>query len=307
MKERLEYPDFARAYAILSIALFHALQRLDLPGFWGEAIVFGGSGVHLFFLLSGFGLGLSAGPYFLTTFYRRRFFKIWLPYVLALSLSLLFAATLDWFPDGMQAWLAGVALYQMFVEKYIEAFGGHFWFISTILQFYLIFPLLRFFKIKIKNDVVFLGAALILSITWWCLVYGLGKGELRTWNSFFLQFLWEFALGMVLAERYRNGKSFGAFWQFPVWMYLFAGVFFSALMVWMVHSWGDAGKIFNDIPAMIGYTALSLLVYRMVVILSPPLLRLFLWIGGFSFSIYLVHILVLELCERTMPPIAATV
>jgi len=36
-------------------------------------------------------------------------------------------------------------------------------------------------------------------------------------------------------------------------------------------------------------------------------LRLFLWAGGFSYSIYLVHILVLELCERLMPPLAALV
>jgi len=307
MSERLEYPDFARAYAIFSITLFHALQRVQLPGFWGEAITFGGSGVHLFFLLSGFGLGLSTEQFLLKRFFRRRFFKVWLPYVLALSLSLAAALLLGWFPDGVQAWFAGVALYQMFLEKYIEAFGGHFWFVSTILQFYLVFPLLHFFKKRVNNDSIFLGTALILSISWWCVVVVLEKGGMRTWNSFFLQFLWEFALGMVLAERYRSNKPFGAFWTHPIWQYLLAGVFFSALMVWMVQKWGPAGKIFNDIPAMIGYTALSLLVYRVLAALAPRILRLFLWAGGFSYSIYLVHILVLELCERLIPPLAALV
>ena len=51
---RYEYIQFAKGYAIFTIMLFHVLQRLVLPEILQKAIVFGGTGVHLFFLLSGF-------------------------------------------------------------------------------------------------------------------------------------------------------------------------------------------------------------------------------------------------------------
>ena len=140
---RYEYIQFARGYAIFTILLYHVLQRLALTGVAAKAIILGGTGVHLFFFLSGFGLMLSKNTGTPLAFYRRRLVKVWLPYVLALSISLLLAFAWNIFPDRGAAWLAGVAGYQMFFESYIESFGGHFWFISAIIQFYLVFPLLK--------------------------------------------------------------------------------------------------------------------------------------------------------------------
>ena len=146
MKQRIEYIDFAKGYAIFTIVCYHALQQVALSPLWQKAIVFGGTGVHLFFLLSGFGLAWSSSSESTLLFYRRRMSKVWFPYVLALTLSLLAALTLNIFTDRWDAWLAGVALYQMFSEHYIVSFGGHFWFISAILQFYLVFPLLAWLQ-----------------------------------------------------------------------------------------------------------------------------------------------------------------
>ena len=65
-------------------------------------------------------------------------------------------------------------------------------------------------------------------------------------------------------------------------------------MIAMILKLGDVGRIFNDIPALIGYTALSDFVYRIGLQFWPPLKNFFLWIGGFSYSLYLIHVLVLE-------------
>ena len=300
---RFDYIDFAKGYAIFSIVCYHALQRLDLPPLGQQAIVFGGTGVHLFFLLSGFGLGLARPFVSPAAFYQRRLVKIWLPYVLALTLSWLAALAFGLFPDGFEAWLAGAGLYQMFSEKYIEAFGGHFWFISAIIQFYAVYPALVWAREKLGNA-RFLAAAMALSLAWWLAVSALGKGDLRTWNSFFLQFLWEFALGMVLADRVRKagpdtpggqaGLREGIFWNYPWYSYLPAGLLFASVMVLAILKLGETGRVFNDIPALLGYTALSVFVYRAGELYLPPLERFFRWVGGFSFSLYLVHILVLE-------------
>lgn len=305
---RIEYIDFAKGYAIFTIVCYHALQRLPLSPLLHKAIGFGGTGVHLFFLLSGFGLALSSGALALGAFYRRRLSKVWLPYALALGLSLLAALTLGLFSDGWAAWFAGIGLYQMFWEPYILSFGGHFWFISAIIQFYAVFPLLVWAQQKIGRPNRFIGLALLISIGWWLLVYTLGKGNLRTWNSFFLQFLWEFALGMVLAQQLaRRSKEESAWGKWlppspenpPTLRWLAAtlaiGVAGTGAMIFLVLKLGEVGKIFNDLPALIGYTAFSLFLYGVGLRFFPPLRRFFLWVSGFSYSLYLVHVLVLEL------------
>ncbi len=322
---RLAYIEFARGYAILSIVSFHVLQRVALPLGLGQAIVFGGTGVHLFFLLSGFGLGLGK-PVPTAVFFKKRFTKVWLPYVLVLTISLVFAVFAGIFTDRWQAWLAGIGLYQMFSERYIESFGGHFWFISAIFQFYLAFPFLVFLKKKL-GAASFFWLCLAASVGWWMLVFFIQKGEIRVWNSFFLQFLWEFAAGLVLAEFYQNSKNSpeteistleihrpesvfapnassivlhsslkNGFWALEnFWIYLPIGLVFSAIMVLMILKFGVIGKIFNDIPALIGYTSLSIFLFRFSEKWLRPIEQFFRWIGGFSYSLYLTHILVLEL------------
>ncbi|GAB4498970.1 MAG: hypothetical protein OHK0019_35270 [Saprospiraceae bacterium] len=288
MNTRIEYIDFAKGWAIFSIVCYHALQRAELSALLQKAIVFGGTGVHLFFLLSGFGLALSKSSDSALHFYKRRLVKVWLPYVLALTISLLASIFFNFFPDRFDAWLAGVGLYQMFSERYIESFGGHFWFISAIIQFYFAFPFLLWLKRKLDNSWLFFGLSLAVSVAWWLTVYVLGKGDSRVWNSCFLQFLWEFALGMTLAEFFKiqNFKNW--------WLSLPTALIFSGIMILMILKMGDAGKIFNDIPALVGYAAFSIFFFQIGEKFLPPLKRFFLWVGGFSYSLYLVHILVLE-------------
>jgi peptidoglycan/LPS O-acetylase OafA/YrhL len=57
-QRRLDYLDFARGFAMLAIVLFHYLQPYVVEGPLSKVILVGGSGVHLFFVLSGFELGL---------------------------------------------------------------------------------------------------------------------------------------------------------------------------------------------------------------------------------------------------------
>ena len=62
----------------------------------------------------------------------------------------------------------------------------------------------------------------------------------------------------------------------------------------MVLKMGAAGQIFNDIPALLGYGLLSVFIFRFSSTWLPPIDRFFRWVGSFGYSLYLVHILVLE-------------
>jgi peptidoglycan/LPS O-acetylase OafA/YrhL len=309
MKGKIEYIDFAKGYAIFTIVLYHLFQKIQLAPLFQKAIIFGGTGVHLFFLLSGFGLGLSKSNFSTLDFYQRRISKIWLPYVVVLSFSFLISSFFFLFNDGWSAWFAGVGLYQMFSNKYIDSFGGHFWFISAIIQFYLFFPLLIKVKEKIGNNWAFFGLSLLISVIWWEVVFILEKGDQRIWNSCFLQFLWEFSLGLCLADSYKkqqqkenqfalNQSRFqvkGDFWAYKWWIYLPIGLLFTGCMILMILKMGEVGRIFNDIPALIGYTSLSIFLYHIGDKFIAPIKQFFLWISTFSFSLYLVHLLILTM------------
>ncbi len=296
MKQKIEYIDFAKGYAIFSIMCYHVLQQVSLPSMMKQAIIFGGTGVHLFFLLSGFGLMMSSVALSPIQFYKRRLSKIWLPYVLILSISCVVAYALHIFPNRFDAWVAGVGLYQMFSDEYIESFGGHFWFISAIIQLYLIFPVLLLCKKYLGGILPLFMMALAGSMLWWIWVYYSDRGHQRSWNSCFMQFLWEFVFGMMIAEYWKTekGKVFfekmGRYW----WVSLPMGLVFMALMAWSVLRWGAIGKIFNDIPALLGYGLLSIFVYECCRRYFRVIKYFFLWVNEFSYSLYLVHILVLS-------------
>jgi peptidoglycan/LPS O-acetylase OafA/YrhL len=293
IETRFEFPDFARGYAILTIVLFHIGQRLQLPPLWSQAIGLGGTGVHLFFFLSGWGLAQSSLAEQPLLFYRRRLSKIWLPYAVVLTLSWCTGL----FPDTWESWLAGLLLYQMFSGAAMESFGGHFWFISTIIQFYLAFPLLWWLSRRYSALWFALGC-LGVSVLWWCMVYLLGQYEDRSWNSSMFQFLWEFGLGMVFSSLLQQPMLKGVlrFWRPNAWWgWLLAGVCFVAVMIMMILKMGTIGRVFNDIPAFAGYSCLAIGVFWWSTHYAAQLRSFFEWVGAFSFTLYLLHILVLEL------------
>lgn len=71
------------------------------------------------------------------------------------------------------------------------------------------------------------------------------------------------------------------------WLLLGAagGMGLSALMAWN----GGVLKLYNDIPSLIGYLSVALLIYKVHV---KVVNRFFEWANSFSYELYLVHSLV---------------
>ncbi|MBN1804781.1 MAG: acyltransferase family protein [Sedimentisphaerales bacterium] len=121
-KQRLGYIDFAKGFAILSIVVFHYCQPY-VSGIFSKAIMIGGTGVHLFFVLSGFGLGLSSkvGAF---SFYKKRFVKILIPYyVIILIIYVINIIHPVYKDDGLYALCGHLFFYKMFDKNIIGSFG----------------------------------------------------------------------------------------------------------------------------------------------------------------------------------------
>jgi peptidoglycan/LPS O-acetylase OafA/YrhL len=129
-------------------------------------------------------------------FLKRRFGKVWVPYAIAVLLwGLWYLIAKGYFPLSEVA--SHLLLYKMFSTELDTSLCYPYWFISTIVQLYLFWPLIvRAYRMRWGGRIL-----LIISLLWSTIVGLLGLEEERPWGSFFLQYLWEFGLGMWIAER----------------------------------------------------------------------------------------------------------
>lgn len=265
----------------------------ELPDGLRTAASLGGTGVHVFIFCSGFGLYLSylheKKAYF--EFLRARFLKIYLPYILVVFVAYLIPVTYEG-DDRLTALLSHVFLFEMFFERYEGSFNYPLWFVSTIIQFYLVFIPLCNIRRLCRSAKRFAVSAMILSAMYWTFVLLMGKQELRIWNSFFLQYLWEFCLGMVVAEWLFRGNEL----RISRPTLLTVAVIGLALQAAFALR-GGAMKVLNDVPALLGYGALALLIYSV-----GTVNKWFLWISGFSYEWYLLHMLVFTCVFKAFAP-----
>jgi len=288
--KKLDIVDFLKGFSMLTIVLYHYLNKIDLPSYLLTASRFGGTGVHLFIFLSGFGLYLShlrkAISY--PAFLKRRLSKVYLPYIIIVLISALIAVFLPIYDNSLYALGGHLLFYKMFDESIVGSYGYPLWFISMILQFYLAFPLILWLR-KVLKGHYFLIVSFIVSLSWSALVLYTGKESLRVWNSFFLQYLWEFALGFSIAQWLQN-KNYQFQLKIRPWQSLSLGLIACTIYATAALKGGDQAMLFNDIPAFFGYTLLAIWLYQ---IAHTKIKSFFLFTAKLSYSLYLLHYLCL--------------
>ncbi len=288
---KFEIIDFLKGYSIFTIMIFHYLAYLKLPQPFDTLISFGGSGVHLFVLLSGFGLYFShlKKPLKYLSFMKKRGFKIYFPYIVTVLITSLISVFIPIHDNSVYTLGGHIFLYKMFDDSIIGSYGYQLWFISMIIQFYLSFHFLVWVKKKVKNSSFFI-ISMIISLSWPLWVIYLGKEAERVWNGFFLQYLWEFALGMIIAEKiFKKETLYIA--QLRSAHLLLIGITSCTIYAFLAIKGGSIGKITNDVFVLFGYSALAVWLYKLDLKLINSL---FIFIGNISLSVYLLHMLVLS-------------
>jgi peptidoglycan/LPS O-acetylase OafA/YrhL len=284
-KARNPYISFAKAFSIITIVIYHYTMDMPLPPNILKVLSLGGGGVHLFIFASGFGLASSKYLDF-KSYINKRFSKVYLPYLIAVTLIFLVNMYLHLYKDNYHAYLSHVFLYKMFFDKYVGSFGYQLWFISTIIQFYLVFPLLSHLVNKYPWKSV-LGISIAISIIYAIAISLLGYGESRVVGSFFLQYLWEFVLGMVIARQGFMNKVLHAK---PVW-FLILSIVSYGIMGGLVLVMGSMGKNLNDIFSFLGYLCISIFIFKVLKHVKP-LYNAILSVESISYSLFLTHYLV---------------
>lgn len=291
--QKIKMISFLRGFSIFTIVVMHLLMRFDFAGIWGKLIMFGGAGVHVFFLCSGFGLFYSHlnKPLNYANFLKKRFFKIYKPYIISVALWSIWE-----FFRTQQIPLTEISshvfLWKMFSIKYDTSLCYAYWFISTILQFYLCWPLI----VKLMKCKKGLFIAIFISLCWSTTVGLLNYEEQRPWSSFFLQYLWEFCLGMYLANQYYNYNTqktdiSTTLFNIKNWKYhyIFIGIIIGMSTTGIMGFRGGFLKLYNDMPSLIAFSFCAILIYKA----SPNILgRIFCFFDQFSYELYLTHALI---------------
>ena len=297
-KVKLEWIEFLRGFSILTIVFAHLIQGYigKVPGIIMKASTFGGKGVHDFFFCSGIGLYLShlRHPLSGIEFLKRKVWRIYIPYILVVIVSTTVPSLYQYDDKGI-ALLSHIFLFKMFVPKYECSFGGQFWYISTLFQFYLLFNLIVKFKERVKKK--FFWYVLFCSIFWWVLMVFTNLGEERVWGSFFLQYIWEFAAGMCIAEKIHNGEDICVDVRILVP---------TAVLGVILAAWASQINVFfrvaNDIVAFAGYISVALLLYSVG---WSVVNRSIIFISRYSYEWYLTHILVFHIVVQLWKPVGS--
>jgi peptidoglycan/LPS O-acetylase OafA/YrhL len=308
MHKKIDFISFSRGVAISSIIIMHYLRPIQMPGIVTKALIFCGAGVHLFFFISGFTLTLSENVSIIN-FFKKRFIQILIPYYIVVTAVFI----IEQFyrissSDTLYAYLGHLFLFRMFDNRIYFSFGYEFWFIATLIQLYLAFPFLQKLLNK-TGPTAFLGFSCIVSALWWMFLIFKGFSEVPVLSQFFLQYLWEFALGMYFSIQYKN-KGF-SFWEknlFFVIILAFLGIVADLLFI---SKGGSIGKIINDVPAFIGYTSVVIITYAFFKRVLSWFNTFFITVGTYSYSLYLVHgvllSILLTIWNRKLTPLRITI
>ncbi|HEU5438085.1 MAG TPA: acyltransferase [Ktedonobacterales bacterium] len=165
--------DGLRAIAALSVVAFHTISGSQIeavtPGlnpsvFWNYLR----SGVHLFFVLSGFLLFMPYARAMLRgrplpsarQFYRRRALRILPAYWVCLAVLVLLSLPVYLSASGAPNVLLHIALVHNFVPQYDMGIQGVFWTMAVEAQFYVLLPGLAWLLSKLVGDSRSLGRLL---------------------------------------------------------------------------------------------------------------------------------------------------
>jgi len=340
---RLDYLDGLRGLAALYVVMHHAYYGLtaeaSLPPIVAKLtywLYLGHSAVDIFIVLSGYCLmlpvvrsgRLSGG---MSEFIRRRARRILPPYFAALVLSLLAIALLPALRDlshpdalwnvSLPAFTPGVLVSHLllihnFNPDWHSKIDYPMWSVATEWQIYFLFPLILLPVWKRLGT----GAAVVVGFVIGLVPLFLFFDRLSGVSP---QFLGLFALGMAAADLNFSGKPALARRRESVpWGGLSAGLLAALVLVSLKHfSWPEAVAL-KDI--LVGAATACLLVactrsltrrqetatdqrpetrghgsWALRLMESRPAV----WLGTFSYSLYLVHAPVLALCQAALRPL----
>lgn len=347
--ERLVGIDILRGLAVLVVVMCHVPHYAiggfrENPWFFPALLIdYGYLGVPLFVLISGFCIHrrasirqMSSGEWSLdwVAFWKRRFWRLYPPYVAAMLLSVGCAVFLhDRTPNLLSSIWPDTATHLLMVHNLTEDYSGGmgngaFWSLGMEEQLYLFYFCL-FFLISQRSHQVAVLVAAMTTVTWRCVstwthadsatLMPESVGQLGSWALWPFSFWLHWALGAVAVDAYFGNC------RLPRWCSSLsvalvvgvAGILSNRLTIGFLAKTGLANTF--DFPEWSGYVPLVSSVGELAFavaffcvlnwcvrarehfLLRNPLAIGISYVGKVSYSVYLVHIPTIFVLQKQLP------
>jgi peptidoglycan/LPS O-acetylase OafA/YrhL len=234
--------------------------------------VVAGTMVHLFFILSGYGLTLSyykSGSFAWPEWTKKRFVRVVFPYLVIVVLTFLLVTMLHGLSPYLftmsYSWMT-LLVYLTFLRNFYSTGSGFnptLWFMPVIIGLYALFPLLLM-VIRKKGPRALLVISAVL--TYVSITFSLFLGYPVTHDTALpLFFIIEFALGMVLAWAVTHNE--GSIKDLVTLKVFSLGMFFYVLS-WVVTKLWVLGDMYNDFLTATGVLLITLYLCDLLIQIS---------------------------------------
>jgi hypothetical protein len=282
--------------AIIGIFLFHfmdTIQRIavvDIPGFISSLFHVGSQGIHLFFIFSAFLLYLKYGREPTKFSVITRIKKLYPQYVLGFIIVVIVFGINGVFFRWDELLLNIAPVVRNFSYDYVRSINGNWWFVHTLIEFYLAVKII-FFIVRKVGPFNFLWMSYVISVSYisiYTFGYEVDTRQLNPFSTFFLNYLYDFGIGIFLAHVYLKRSTY----SFNVYVLLLVGLTFEGIGYVITVNFGQFGLNINDIFFSIGL--LSTL-YALILLIERACKEVynqldFLIINsGLIYLIYLIH------------------
>ena len=211
----------SRVIAILMIVVFHffdSFTKLDhsmFPTIIYKMTHFGSQGIHFFFFISAFFLFLK---YKDIDAYNKNFFnwlkvriiKLYSTYLASvIVVSFLMFFFLDINVSMKEVIINIIPMARNFDDLYIHSLNGNFWFLHTLIEFYLVFPIFMkvYFLMTRLKFLIMTYIVVIIYISWYSFYLSIDSASLNPYSAFFINYLYDFSLGIAFASLLERKKS----------------------------------------------------------------------------------------------------
>ena len=303
--QHLKKVDFLRGVAIILVFLFHCHLIFFDPNSSQNNILLhftiknmllnlspssiGWTGVPLFFIISGFlihlGFVKNESTFKVSTFFSKRFWRIYIPYWLTLTLFLVMQLFSG---DGSVQAGRNDILFHIFTiynfnDKYIYSINPSYWSLATEVQLYLIYPVMLLLRrlLGIKNCFLVIcgisGCSLILGM----IFNNFGTSYVYRYSPIQLWFIW--AAGAYYAEAI-YGKNLRIFKKvaWAVFLVLYLGLITST----QFHFTGNFSFWLATAACLVLFDGV---LHSRVINIEKTLPKIIIFTGLCSYSFYLIH------------------
>jgi peptidoglycan/LPS O-acetylase OafA/YrhL len=300
--------NYLRGFAILSVISIHVSASFrnmtninSLTVLYMAIDSLSQVAVPAFISISGFGLYNSYNVNFqIGHFYRKRFKYILPPYFI---FSTLYAIC----NSEIRGKLLNFDLSSILIMYLTGGACYHLWFFALIIPLYLLYPLIVkiYIYFENKNDVVlFLLVAFLLGMVYDIFLY---KISLFATYMTFIGYLFYFIFGMFIKSNYESIKlkSFSKMYYFSIFIFLLLKTFLGIVSYankyfsYNLFSFGPRWQIWRVFEAVVTplyfIIIFTVILYISIFLSKSKRLQIIDKLGSYSFSIYLIHAMLLAL------------